>query len=60
MDLAETEAEISVDFRQLPPNWQDCVLETARALSFAARSLKSQPAAATSSELGIKNHTEEQ
>jgi hypothetical protein len=37
VDLAETEAEISDDFRQLPPNRQDCVLETARALSWAAK-----------------------
>jgi hypothetical protein len=37
VDLAETEAEISADFRQLPPNRQDCVLETARALSWAAK-----------------------
>jgi hypothetical protein len=39
MDFAETEAEICGDFRQLPPNRQDCVLETARALSWAVRSL---------------------
>jgi hypothetical protein len=45
MDLAEREAEISGDFRQLPPNRQDCVLETVRALSWAARSFKSQKAA---------------
>jgi hypothetical protein len=44
MDLAETEVEISGDFRQLPPDRQDCVLETARALFWAARSLENQPA----------------
>jgi hypothetical protein len=37
VDLAETETEIGADFRQLPPNRQDCVLETARALSWAAK-----------------------
>jgi hypothetical protein len=39
MYFAETEAEISGDFLQLPTNRQDCVLEAARALSWAARSL---------------------
>lgn len=47
MDLAETEAEISGDFRQLPPERQDCVLETARALSWVARA-REGPALAAS------------
>jgi hypothetical protein len=59
MDLAETEAEISGDFRQLPPNPQDCVLETARALSWAAQFLKSRPAVATvSNEPGLNKPIE--
>jgi hypothetical protein len=55
MGLAEMEVEISGDFRQLTANQQDCVVATARALSWAARSLKAQRVRAAGDEPGPDN-----